>query len=343
MRKLEQLSLDGQGQINVNSVSRELVQSTVGFVGNIPSLHLSPNLREVYIGNSNFTGTLPNNFLAGIDDFNALITVDLSRNSLTGTLPSVLKNFAYLNLNIAGNQISYLDESFCYKSGWMNGLVGLYGCDAFACPKGSYNIYGRQISDAAMCMPCSYVSSALSYGSTTCPSDGKIYGEKDILKLFYDATSGAKWKLRANWTNDKVSLCQWYGVICNAQSYVIELNLPSNNLAGAVTPYIFGLKYLRILNLNDNKIDLPLIGIGSAISLEEIYVDRTSISSLSGIDQAQTLKIFYCQSNNFYGTRIPVGLFDLQKLEILKISDSHFGGSLPSQLGKLTNLKELWW
>jgi Leucine-rich repeat (LRR) protein len=246
-------------------------------------------------------------------------------------------------LVIAGNKISDIDESFCYESGWMNGLVGLYGCDAFACPKGSYNIYGRQISDAGLCIPCPYLSSATSYGSTTCSPDGKNYSEKEILELFYSSTSGAKWTKSTNWKSVNMSICQWYGVTCDPNDNVIALKLPSNNLIGTVTPYIFGLKFLVTLNLSDNKIELPLVGIGSAVSLEQLYIDRTLTSSLMGIDQAQSLKIFHCQSNNFFGTRIPVGLFDLQSLEILQLADSHFGGSLPSQIGKLVNLKELWW
>jgi hypothetical protein len=324
-------------------MSRALAENTVGFTGNIPSLHLSPYLQEVYIGNCNLTGSIPNNFLAGIDDYKSLITVDLSGNHITGTLPSSLKRFGNLNLIIAGNQISDIDESFCYQSGWMNGLVGLYGCDAFACPKGSYNVYGRQISDAVMCIPCPYISSALNYGSTTCIPDGKVYSEKDILKLFYNSAGGATWKRRTNWMSEKLSVCEWFGVTCNEQRNVASLSLPSNNLVGTVTPYIFALKYMRVLKLSDNKIDLPLIGIGSAVSLEEIYIDRTSISSLRGIDQAQTLKIFQSQFNNFFGARIPLGLFDLQSLEILQLSDCHFGGPVPSQIGKLINLKEFWW
>lgn len=343
LRKLEKLSIDRQGQGNFNNVVRDLDSTSVGFTGSMPSLHLSPNLQEIYMGYCYFTGSIPNTFLAGKDDYESLITVDLSGNRITGTLPSALKRFGNLDLNIAGNQISELDESFCYQSGWMNGLVGLYGCDAFACPKGSYNTYGRQISDAGMCTPCPYISSTVNYGSIACVPDGTIYTELSILKSFYNSIGGSSWKRRTNWMNEKLSVCNWFGVTCNDQGKVVEITLPSNNLVGTVTPYIFILKFMKVLNLSDNKIDLPLVGIGNAISLEEINVDRTHISSLRGIDQAQTLKIFRSRSNNFYGVRLPLGLFDLPMLEILEVSDSHFGGSLPTQIGKLTNLKELWW
>ena len=278
------------------------------------------------------------------------IIVDLKGNRITGSIPLSLRDFTAMTLYLGDNEISDVDESFCKLDGWMGGQVEEDGCDAILCPAGTYNNYGRQTSDGVACQPCPFTFTAMYYGSVVCDADTTEYNEREILIKLYDSTGGSNWRNADNWKEDSVSICDWYGVFCESEDYedgeevVLELHLPSNKLVGTVPPQVFGLEKLKMLNFRDNKdLAVELQGIGNAPTLRELYLDATKLSSLSGLGRAKNLKTLHVQQNNFGGASLPKELFGLTKLEHLHIADANIGGALPSDLGRLTKLREMFW
>lgn len=57
--------------------------------------------------------------------------------------------------------------------------------------------------------------------------------QMNALNALYEATNGERWRNAANlWGSDDIGICSWYGVLCNGNADVIEIDLRSNNLQG---------------------------------------------------------------------------------------------------------------
>jgi hypothetical protein len=97
------------------------------------------------------------------------IVVDLSSNSLTGTLPAALQRFDSLSIHLHDNQISDIDDELCGLLGWNDFDVQDFGCDGILCPVGYANTAGRQTSSGHPCVEC---NAANFMGSTLCEGNG---------------------------------------------------------------------------------------------------------------------------------------------------------------------------
>jgi len=316
--------------------------------GDLPAFDNSPKIKELYLSDQDLSGTIPVTFLNSVDDKDEMMLVDLTMNSIKGSLPLSLKEFKNMNIYLGGNEIEDIDDSFCELDDWMRGAVGDVGCDAILCPRETYSIYGRQSGDNATCEPCPFTYTTVFWGSTTCSADAADYNEREILAIFYDSTGGIEWKEKNNWKEDSVSVCDWYGVHCASEDYsggskvVKQIHLPSNNLSGTVPPQIFGLTHLEMLNIRENPIDFEFHGIGEAEMLKELYLDSTNISDIDGIGEAKYLKTLHLQQNKFRGLTIPDELFDLKNLKHLYLSDGGFGGMLSPKFGNLSSLEDFY-
>lgn len=56
--------------------------------------------------------------------------------------------------------------------------------------------------------------------------------QRDTLCHFFDATHGSSWRVSSGWCKQNVSLCEWYGIRCDAEtnSTIVEINLRNNQL-----------------------------------------------------------------------------------------------------------------
>jgi Leucine-rich repeat (LRR) protein len=97
------------------------------------------------------------------------IVVDLSSNSLTGTLPGELRRFKSLSIHLHDNQITDIDDELCELLGWNDFDVQDFGCDGILCPVGYANTAGRQTSAGHPCVEC---RAAEFMGSTACEGNG---------------------------------------------------------------------------------------------------------------------------------------------------------------------------
>jgi Leucine-rich repeat (LRR) protein len=80
-------------------------QSEGNLGGALPAFDTFPQLKGLFLESNKFSGTIPENFLMGIIDKSSEITISLASNSLTGSVPESLGNFANLILDLEDNQI----------------------------------------------------------------------------------------------------------------------------------------------------------------------------------------------------------------------------------------------
>ncbi|KAL3925428.1 MAG: hypothetical protein SGILL_000414 [Bacillariaceae sp.] len=318
--------------------------SAFGLSGPMPALDGFPRLEELYLAHNSFTGSLPEHFLQGIHDKSAPITIDLSFNSIQGTVPASLSTFNKMNLLLSGNEITAIPDSVCNSIGWMSGEVA-QGCDAILCPPGTFNTDGRRVDQQTPCEPCTYPGAAQAYGSTSCgPGSSATLDDRSILFELYDATGGSSWTSSTGWKSD-ASFCDWFGVTCgtgdDGQPQVTELNLPENNLSGMIPSIVFHLDGLEKLDARNNPVSMSFLGIEAAGSLQELYLDETLVNSLTGIGKATQLQTLHLHKNAFGWQPIPEELFDITSLTELNLSDSMFAGAVSARVGGLTNLVRL--
>eukprot|EP00816_Leptocylindrus_hargravesii_P012141 CAMPEP_0196801142 /NCGR_PEP_ID=MMETSP1362-20130617/830_1 /TAXON_ID=163516 /ORGANISM="Leptocylindrus danicus, Strain CCMP1856" /LENGTH=237 /DNA_ID=CAMNT_0042171911 /DNA_START=91 /DNA_END=801 /DNA_ORIENTATION=- len=73
------------------------------------------------------------------------------------------------------------------------------------------------------------------------------------LVAFYDAMNGNEWDNSTNWLSD-APVCQWYGIDCNNNDEVIEIDMYSNNLQGSIPSEMRWLSNLERLDLPRNSL-----------------------------------------------------------------------------------------
>ncbi|CAB9517379.1 Leucine rich repeat N-terminal domain [Seminavis robusta] len=328
---LEQLSLyDQQGDTRIN--------------GQLPTFENSPNVWFFDVSNCDLTGTIPGNFMANSVHVNASVTLIMKNNKISGTIPSSLKRFDSLDIDLTGNQIEGISNDLCHKNGWMKGEVGIIGsCDAIVCPQGYYNEHGRQKSAESPCTSCKDLSKSPYLGQTQCRS---FEGERGALNLLYSATGGKHWTSSDKWSTD-APVCSWEGIECGDGSPeddtgVTAIKLEKKNLAGSLPTALWSLPSIRSILLSGNEdLSITFDGLSNAAStLQVLQVSNTKMDSLEGIEQATSLKDLFVDENGLTGA-FPHEIFDLHNsLEKFRLSANYFYGSLPTEITKMTKLME---
>ena len=122
-----------------------------------------------------------------------------------------------MKLYLAGNQIDKIPSDLCGLGDWMGGAVESGKCDVILCAPGTANPYGRQVNSDMPCETFPYSFTAKFFGSLSCSVDQNNYSEREILRMFYEQTSGSEWEVKNNWMEDSVSICKWHGVHCASE------------------------------------------------------------------------------------------------------------------------------
>ncbi|KAK8688819.1 hypothetical protein V6N13_087557 [Hibiscus sabdariffa] len=119
-----------------------------------------------------------------------------------------------------------------------------------------------------------------------------------------------------NWDADAVDPCSWAMVTCSAESLVIGLGIPSQNLSGSLSPSIGNLTNLRIVLLQNNNItgSIP--------------------SELGKLSNIQTLDL----SDNSFTGEIPTSLGYLRTLQYMRLNNNSLSGACPLSLANMTQL-----
>ncbi|XP_057440972.1 LRR receptor-like serine/threonine-protein kinase RGI3 [Lotus japonicus] len=146
----------------------------------------------------------------------------------------------------------------------------------------------------------------------------------------------------ASWNPLNTSPCNWFGVHCNSQGEVVEINLKSVNLQGSSLPSNFQpLRSLKVLVLSSTNITgrIPKeIG-----NYEELMVIDVSDNSLLGEIPEEICRLRKLQSlavhENFLEGNIPPNIGNLSSLMNLTLYDNKLSGEIPKSIGSLSKLQ----
>ena len=175
--------------------------------------------------------------------------------------------------------------------------------------------------------------------------------ERRVLVEFFEATNGAQWLNKENWGSD-APICSWHGISClggtkTSDSEVDTIQLPENNIAGALPPSLYSLPLLRFLDLEGN----PLTNAGfagfqeaaategvSLSPLETLALNGCNLRDITGIEHAPTtLRDLRLADNNLKGD-FPEAIFQVTSLRRLFLDQNQITGTIPSSVGNMQNL-----
>ncbi len=324
--------------------------------GEIPSeLGGLPRLNSLDLGDNQLSGEIPSE----LGDLSRLTSLHLSENLLTGEFPESFTGMPLRSLDFHSNPTlcAPIDDEF---QSWLEGIDTVRG-------------------------------------SSCAPVDSR--GDKAVLALLYNATDGENWDDNSNWLSD-LPIREWYGVTSDADGRVTGLYLSDNQLSGSIPPEMGDLSQLQWLYLQQNKLtgQVPRSFFNLA-NLTNFYfsdnaglcapVDdefQTWLQGLRGADggacnpvadlNALTrlynatdgvnwydnsnwlsdrpmgewhgvetddeghVTVLNLEWNRLLGT-IPPELGSLSNLEELNLGNNHFTGTIPLELSGLHNLEEL--
>jgi hypothetical protein len=133
--------------------------------GTFPSV-ISPTIYRFSVHRNAIGGTIPSSLCSMTN----LVVLDISQlTRMRGSIPdcfgelTALEAFRLTNIGLTGT----VPAELCTERN-MNGLIpNLFGCDAIACPSGTFQrAVGRQTKDETPCIQCDVPSNVI--GSTTC-------------------------------------------------------------------------------------------------------------------------------------------------------------------------------
>ncbi|CAK9170367.1 unnamed protein product [Ilex paraguariensis] len=143
-----------------------------------------------------------------------------------------------------------------------------------------------------------------------------------------------------NWDGDSVDPCSWTMVTCSAESLVIGLGTPSQNLSGTLSPSIGNLTNLQIVLLQNNKITGPIPAeFGRLFKLHTLDLSNNLFtgeipSSLGNLKSLQYMRL----NNNSLSGEIPMSLTNMTQLTILDLSYNNLSGPVPRFTSKRFNI-----
>jgi Leucine-rich repeat (LRR) protein len=165
--------------------------------------------------------------------------------------------------------------------------------------------------------------------------------QRDILIELYKSTNGTGWNQNTEWLSD-ADVCQWYGVKCNAQDQIVQLELNNNQLSGTIPSSLGQLNNLQILYLYNNQLSGTILSsLGQLNNLKYLHLSDNQLSETipSSLEQLN-IQYLNIDNNQLSGT-IPSSLGQLKNLGVLYLDNNQLSGTIPSSLGQLNNLKYL--
>ena len=205
--------------------------------------------------------------------------------------------------------------------------------------------------------------------------------DRAVLVALYDATGGTNWTNNTNWLTD-APMGQWHGVTTDVSGRVTQLDLDNNGLTGQLPPELDNLDKLEMLALSGNlltgcvpvrlrdvsendfgRLGLPFCSVDRAAlialynatdgpnwEINTNWLSDRPIGEWSGVSAGFEGGRFSVNPRgrvkelSFYDNRmtgsIPPEIGSLSNLEMLNIPGNRLRGSIPPEIG---NLERLWW
>ncbi|KAF7051888.1 hypothetical protein CFC21_060078 [Triticum aestivum] len=302
--------------------------------GNIPDLPLS--IRVLDLSNNNLSGSLPQSFVV-----KELHYLSLSKNSITGVIPTDLCNMISLELiDLSDNNLSG-ELPDCWRK----------NSELYVIDFSSNNLWGEIPS--TMGSLNSLMSLHLSNNSLSgiLPTSLQSCQILVFLDLVGNNLSG--------------NIQRW---IAGSLKSLIFLSLGFNQFSGEIPEKLSQLPVLQLLDLSNNKLSGPVphfLGNLTSLHLVPEYQDLTRPFlqyKIYGVGGAyfsvytdamvitwkgqmlifqRTLVAGVDLSANQLTGEIPSGIGFLSHIYFLNLSRNHIGGSIPGELGNLVDLESL--
>ena len=239
---------------NIETIS--LSQNDI--TGLIPGYQLGSlnKLKFLYLDKNNLVGPLPSQ-LAQVGK-STLEEIWVQGNSLSGTVPSSYVRFDKLHdFFIDGNKLTgALPLQLCsaeLNHDFFNSLppdAERNYCEYVACPTGSFGKEG-----VYPCSVCPGGDAAKLENPYLGLSECSNYSQRDILRIFYEATSMKGWSGGSDWNDPSKPVCEMTGITCDNHDNVVKIGLKNRNLSGTIPDEIGFLFFLETLDLSDNNLE----------------------------------------------------------------------------------------
>ncbi|KAI3512321.1 hypothetical protein L1887_19636 [Cichorium endivia] len=341
----------------INLHSNDLTGEIPKFIGNFTSLSFISGLGNNFHGSipdtlgqlsnmwffgfamNNLSGILPPSFF----NISSLTNIDLPDNQIGGNLPSdIAQRFPgliFLNLPInkfsgpipvSLSNASNLEFLALNENAFTGSVPNFYRLQRLTRFAVNINQLGNGESDNL-----NFVSSLSNCTNLTILGFGANNFGGVLPKSLFNFTLLKQLTVGGNLISGNIP--SEIGQLVNIR----RLFLFSNQFTGRIPDSIGNLKNVGILSLRGNLLsgNVPS-SIGNLTLLSQLYLQRNSLEgpvpfSLLNCTGLQLLDL---SKNNLSGY-IPNGIFSLSSLTIsLGLSDNHFVGSLPSEVGNLRNL-----
>lgn len=353
---------------SVSSVSSPLFSLTLGdnsLSGSIPvPLANFSSLLMLYLGGNNLVGSIPDSL-----GMLQLEKLDISINKLSGLVPYCIYNMSSLTFLSIGN------NSFAGKLPWNIGLLLpsistlILQANRFEgpIPTSLVNASSLEVLDLGV---NSFHGLVPKLGTLTMLKEldigvnhleGQVWSSlsplincSNLVKLLLDDNkftgslpeSVGNFTINMNWL--WLSKNNFSGSIPSSIGNLKNLTLlyaDQNQLTGSIPSTIGNLHKLGSLSLARNKLTGVIPNsIGNLDQVEEMYLDNNELEGTipSTLEGCKNLLILNLSSNRLDGN-IPVELFRLSSLSRgLDLSHNLISGSIPSQVGSLINLGQLY-
>ncbi|KAI8533899.1 hypothetical protein RHMOL_Rhmol10G0046400 [Rhododendron molle] len=287
-------------------------------------------LRELDFSMNRLSGSLPN-----FDGFLKLEVLDLSHNSLSGTISLQMDGLASLKLLSLGyNQFTGSVPTHLGKSMVLEKL-GLY----------SNQFVGKIPEDIANYS--NLIAIDLSYNnlSGSIPDRFKELPNLQVLDLSSNSLSGEIPKFLSNirtLSQFAANQNSFSGVIpTGITTFLKTVDLSYNQLNGAIPGDLLSAPNLRTVDLSYNSLEGSVPeNISSSLVELRLGNNRLNGEIPNEITQLQWLRMLNISWNSLQGL-IPSSISRLQNLTNLDLSGNNLSGSIPASVGDLTSLIEL--
>ncbi|PIA43422.1 hypothetical protein AQUCO_01900071v1 [Aquilegia coerulea] len=170
-------------------------------------------------------------------------------------------------------------------------------------------------------------------------SSSQLTNDTAVLTQFRYQTD-SHFTLLTNWTSNNACSASWIGVKC-INGRVTSLSLPSLNLRGSID-LLARLDQLRLLNLQNNRLNGTLHSITNCLNLKLVYLSRNDFNGEIPVNIGHLKRLLRLDfSNNNLQGLIPNGFFNLTRLVTVLLQNNLLSGEIPDFSSGLIQLNEL--
>ncbi|MFT6333871.1 MAG: hypothetical protein ACI86M_003004 [Saprospiraceae bacterium] len=160
----------------------------------------------------------------------------------------------------------------------------------------------------------------------------------------YNNTNGASWTSNVGWiagaAGTNCTPCTWYGITCDNQENIIEVDLFNNNLVGTVPSTLGELTKIRTLKLMNNDLSGTFPDIWADLDvIEFIDLSNNEFTGImpSSLGSLLKLNTLYIENNNMDGELL-ASIADLPLLNVYWVKNNNFSGCYPDSYTELCDI-----